>query len=56
MFVVLSMPLVNIYIHHGGSFATQPDCGYIGGKIDHLLDMDSDVISFEHLVNYANLF
>lgn len=50
------MPFLDIFIHHHGSFASPPRCEYIGGKIDYLLDINSDVISFDHLLNYAVAF
>lgn len=49
------MPNVNVYVHHHGYLAHPPNSTiqYVGGKMDYLIDIDSDKMSFSDLDHYV---
>lgn len=47
---------VNIELHHHGKFLDYPECYYIGGNIEVLNDIDTDLLSFRDLENWAKLY
>ncbi|KAK1382942.1 hypothetical protein POM88_020677 [Heracleum sosnowskyi] len=48
--------LINIEVNHHGEFAPQPKCYYIGGRCDVVENVDSDILSFRDLEDWAAMF
>ncbi|KAL8149914.1 hypothetical protein AgCh_006790 [Apium graveolens] len=44
---------VTIYLHHHGDLTSPPNVSYIGGKVETLHNVDTDVFSFRDLDDFA---